>query len=450
MHCGAGTMLPRPRRDLLAAGLMSGTSVDGIDVALVRFNADPTQPLLTLMAYEEFPIEDELRRRIRRAMDPASSGVDAICALNREIAEAFAAAVQRALAGRAPPGPLPRLDFVASHGQTVHHAPRGEPPSTLQVGDGSTIAVRLGVPCVSDFRTADVAAGGSGAPLIPFVDRILLSRPDRPVVCQNIGGIANCTILPPSSSGDASVVAFDEGPGNMVMDLLLSAWGSAERFDEGGRLAARGTVIVPLLEELLTHPYFAWSPPKSTGHETFGVAFAEGLLRRARELQPEVRLEDVLAVAAELTARCIVDGVRRFLPVAWRGTGPVEVVVSGGGARNGHLMSRLGALGAPDLAFVPSDERGVPSDAKEALGFALLGYATLCGAPANVPSVTGAAGPAVLGKICPVGDLRPLLESAGTVTVGPLPHTSTSALFPESSVNGDHDQPRRAPVVADS
>jgi anhydro-N-acetylmuramic acid kinase len=292
---------------------------------------------------------------------------------------------------------LGAVGAVGSHGQTVWHRPpsaerRG---ATLQLGDPATIAERTGRPVVSDFRTRDMAAGGQGAPLVPWVDRLLFSAPGGPRALQNIGGIANVTRVPPKGSA-GPVFAFDTGPGNALIDAAVElATDGRLTFDRDGRLAARGEVDGELLAELLRHPYFAAEPPKSTGREEFGRPF---VARLVEAIQPEGDRDwlDLVATLTELTARSIADAYGRW--VIPRGVD--EVVVTGGGARNPTLMGRLRALLEP-LPVVDASALGIDPDAKEAVAFALLAWAHLRGIPANVPEATGAAGPRVLGSLTP-------------------------------------------------
>jgi anhydro-N-acetylmuramic acid kinase len=286
---------------------------------------------------------------------------------------------------------------ICSHGQTVWHRPpagarRG---ATLQLGDAATIAERTGCAVVSDFRTRDVAAGGHGAPLVPWADRLLFSVPGRARALQNIGGIGNVTWLPPHGSDEAAF-AFDTGPGNALIDAAVElATDRRLGFDRDGALAARGEVDGELLADLLRHPYFAAEPPKSTGREEFGRPF---VVRLVEAMRPEGDRDwlDLVATLTELTARTIADAYARWLVPR----GVHEVVITGGGARNPTLVGRIRALLAP-LPVVDAAELGIDADAKEAVAFALLAWAHLHGIPANLPAATGAAGPRVLGSLTP-------------------------------------------------
>jgi anhydro-N-acetylmuramic acid kinase len=355
-----------------------------------------------------------------------------VCELNALIGEAFAEA---ALAGAASAGlPLDAVDLVASHGQTVYHqVAAGRGRATLQLGAPAVIAERTGCTVAADFRPRDVAAGGQGAPLLPLLDALLCAHPEHTRALQNIGGIANVTWVPPTddrrttndhqpislpqtvSSAEASrwslvvgrwsVVAFDTGPGNCLIDEVVWALsGGRLSFDDGGAWARAGAPDEALLAAWLEEPYFALEPPKSTGRERFSRAYAARLLAEARECG--LGDADIVATVTALTARSIARAYERFLPAA-----PDEVLVSGGGARNQALMAMLAAA-LPGARVRPFDALGLPGDAKEAVGFALLGYYTLHGWPGNLPRCTGAARPVVLGSLTPGENYRDLLRRA--------------------------------------
>ncbi len=371
---------------------MSGTSLDAVDAALVEIVLS-REPPVKLIAYHETEISHELRGRIQTAMHPRRSSVDLICQLNVELGELYAEAVCHV--AKKGGVSLDGIDFIGSHGQTIYHIPHPQlerdwkTASTLQIGEPCIIAERTGITTVADFRLRDMAAGGVGAPLIPFVDAFLFADPQRDVLCQNIGGIANCTLI----RRDGRILAFDSGPGNMVMDLLVRRFRPDLRCDVDGRLARRGQVLDYLLTEALAHPFFAQSPPKATGHETFGGEFVDWFVRASRD----AAIEDLIATAAELTAGSISDAYRKWI---FPSATPTEVIVSGGGVKNSFLMELLRNR-CPEVRWRKIDEWGIPSDAKEAMGFSVLGYATLCGIPANVPGATGANHAVVLGKIIP-------------------------------------------------
>lgn len=375
---------------MILIGLMSGTSVDGTDAVCVELNGAPPHLDWKLLSHAELPHPAGLREEIFRAFRPETSSVDRLCALNYRLGEVFADA---ALAACRAAGLRPSdIDAIGSHGQTLWHIPPGAGPipSTLQIGNPSVIAARTGITVVSDFRAADMAAGGQGAPLVPYVDSLLLSHPTLSRAVQNIGGIGNVTFLP-AGTRPSPVLAFDTGPGNMLIDYAAGrATEGRLTYDRDGRLALAGTVCRGLLNRWLQDPYFSQSPPKSTGRELFGVQ--RGRLLYDEALSAGLSAEDILATLTCFTASAISDQYRRFLPEL-----PDEVLVSGGGARNPALVKFLtGELGRPVRT---TDEAGLPSQAKEAVSFAILAYETLHRRPGNLPSATGASRPAVLGSI---------------------------------------------------
>lgn len=379
---------------MLIVGLMSGTSLDGVDAALVSVEGRTLPELRWEMrGFRTLQFAEQRRERIHRAILDGSA--ESLCAMHAELGEWFAEAVQRVCEDAGVE--LAEVDLIGSHGQTVWHLPPagGVRGSTLQLGDPATIAERTGCPVVSDFRARDMAAAGQGAPLVPWVDRALFSVPGQARALQNIGGIGNVSWVPPRES-DEPVFAFDTGPGNALMDAAVElASGGRMTFDRDGALAAQGEVDETLLAELLAHPYFDQEPPKSTGRELFGRPFVQ---RLAERLAPEGDRDwlDLVATLTELTARSIADAYRRW--VVPRGV--AEVVVSGGGARNPTLMRRIQALLEP-LPVRGGDALGVDPEAKEALAFAVLAWAHVHGVPANAPAATGARGPRVLGSYTP-------------------------------------------------
>ena len=370
---------------MLMAGVISGTSVDGIDVALVDIQGRRIRPF----AHYSFPYPDRVHEGIL-GISNAVTHTAQIARMNFLVGELFAEAVRRAC--RLSRIPLSRLRLIGSHGQTIYH--QGAPGKflgrtfacTLQIGEAAIIAARTGVKVVADFRPSDMAAGGQGAPLVPHVDYLLYASRRLSRVALNVGGIANITVIP-AGAGPGRVTAFDTGPGNMILDALAVRFsGGRQKYDRDGRMAARGKVDLRLLQSLLADPYFRRRPPKSLGREQYGAEFVAGLLRRG--LTPE----NLMATATALTAASIAAGIRRF-------AGPVdELIVSGGGLRNPQIMARIAAF-LPGVRIRTSNDFGIDSDAKEAIAFAVLAYETWRGRPGNLPSATGARRGVVLGKV---------------------------------------------------
>jgi len=368
------------------AGIMSGTSLDGIDVAVIDVQAQQ----IKTVAFETTPYSRRLRQAIL-AVSNTTCETREISRLNFVLGELYARAVLRTCMRHQVP--LKTLDLIGCHGQTIYH--EGEPASclghrvrsTMQIGEAAVIAERTGVPVISDFRVRDIAAGGTGAPLVPYADYLLFRHPRRCRVALNIGGIANITAIPPGA-GPEEVIAFDTGPGNMVIDRLVSEHtGGRRAFDRGGKIASSGRVNRGLLEELLADPYYAKQPPKTAGREQYGKEFVGRLLGTGLELP------DLIATATVLTAASIATGIGRFVPCA-----AGELIVSGGGAHNPQIMAHLAAL-LPGTAIATSSDFGIGIDAKEAIAFAMLAHQTWRRRPSNLPSATGAQHAAILGKI---------------------------------------------------
>ena len=381
-----------PRR---IVGLMTGTSADAIDAALVRFDqpGDAARPVLE--RYRETPLDESLRGWILELAGAEAWRPEALMELDAELGERYAVAVKDLL--REQGIAAADVDAIASHGQTVRHLPRGEDAGrarTLQIGSAAILAERTGIAVVSDFRSRDTAAGGEGAPLVPMADAWLFGSDEESRVLLNLGGMANLTVLPKGRRGEA--FAFDTGPGNAVSDALAELRSNGrERRDEGGAVAAKGRADEALLAELLADPFFSAPPPRSTGRERFGAAYARDL--REKGLGRGLAEADVAATAIELTAASVADAVRRFVTPR---VGDVAVFASGGGVANPALLSALARRLAP--APVRSLESlGVAPGAKEAMAFAMLGHLTLSGLPGNVPAATGAAHSVVLGHVTP-------------------------------------------------
>ena len=390
---------------MIVAGVMSGTSADGIDVALVKIaERRSNTPRLTLLAHRAFPFPKSLRRAILTAMagqsDAANTTTAELARLNWRLGLAYAEAVQAAMRET-----KIKPALIGCHGQTVYHQGAAAPYAgrrfacTWQLGEPALIAAATGIPVVSNFRPADMAAGGQGAPLVPLFDYVYFADPKRARVLQNIGGIANLTAIPAGAPIER-VIAFDTGPGNMVIDVLMQKL-FGKPYDRNGRTAARGTVLAPVLHAVLREKFFRQPPPRSAGREQFGAAYAAKFLAACR--RHSHKPEDAVATATELTIESILDAVRRWVrPFAKTRSqsSPIDFIASGGGTRNALLCSALRDGLAPlGCTFTTADAMGLPSAAKEAAAFALLAYETWNHRPGNVPSATGAARPALLGQI---------------------------------------------------
>jgi len=383
--------------------LMSGTSVDTIDAAICGVGQNDARLTCEVLAFYEHPISDHLRERIFAAFQDGANSLSLACSLNFEIGDAFADAAQEAM--DLWNGNRDDIAAIASHGQTLYHiaphmAANDNPncwvPSTLQVGEPAVIAARIGLPVISNFRTADMAVGGNGAPLVPFADYHLFSQPGRGVVVHNLGGIANCTWLPPGGEA-GQVIAFDTGPANMIMDALAAHFYPGETYDHDGQHAAVGQVIPELLRDWMAIPYISAPPPKSTGRELFGTQF----VRRIIDNNPAARADDLIATATEFTAQSLAVNLRHH--VMPRGT-IHQLLLAGGGAQNSYLIDRIRNALASDISeILPLDDIGhsVTSKSRECAGFAIMGYAHLAGIPANLPGVTGATKSVILGQFTP-------------------------------------------------
>jgi anhydro-N-acetylmuramic acid kinase len=390
---------------MIVAGVMSGTSADGIDVALVRITGEAAQTKSTdpnpgslrlkLLGHDSFPYPKPVRQAVLASMNAQQASVADLARLNNLLGELYADAVlatQKKLRVKA--------QLIGCHGQTIYHQGSSarylgrKLAVTWQTGEAAVIAARTGIPVVSDFRPADMAYGGQGAPLVPFLDTIFYRHSSIGRIALNVGGIANLTAIP-SRTSRARMLAFDTGPGNMVIDA------TAEKlfhipYDRNGRLAAEGSVLEPVLKEYLSGSFFKQGPPKTAGREEFGREFAMRFLSRCKELRT-ARNEDIVATATALTTRSIANAIQRF---ARPRNAFAELIVSGGGAKNPTLLAMLSnQIRGLGLSLRLSDEFSLPSESKEAVAFALLAYQTWHRRPSNVPSATGAKGPAILGKI---------------------------------------------------
>ncbi len=377
------------RRTLTAAGIMSGTSCNGVSTVIIEVARRGAALSARFLSHRDEAYPAALRALLLRA---ASLSVPELAGLHVLLGRRFAASVQRHLAAAR----IARVDLIGSHGHSLWHRPRadarrgaralgGDLPVSWQIGEPAEIAAALRAPVVADFRPADVAAGGEGAPLVPFADGILFRPRGRPRACLNIGGIANVTLL---DGAGAPVLAFDTGPGVMLLDAAAAAAsGGRLAMDRGGRLAARGAVDRRLLARLLAHPYFGEPPPKSTGRELFGAEFLARILRTPRAP------EDLLATLTAFTVETIARGIEA-LPLR-----PADVVAAGGGVRNPAILGALRRRLAP-LPIVASADIGWPEEAREGAAFALLAAAFVWGVPASFPGTTGCRGAPVLGKLC--------------------------------------------------
>ncbi|MEM8488321.1 MAG: anhydro-N-acetylmuramic acid kinase [Bacteroidota bacterium] len=385
------------KKSRLVVGIMSGTSLDGIDAALARIEGSGAGVSVELLGFRSASYPPALRQLLLDNSQPATSSVLAISQLNVRLAHAYADAVQQLLASN--DTPLEAVDAIGCHGQTVFHVPdaadcAGMPVrSTLQLGDPSTLAVLLGKTVVGDFRMADMAAGGQGAPLVPYFDYVYFTHPTERRVLVNIGGIGNLSVLPPENA-HGKVLAFDTGPGNMVIDAVVRHFWD-KPYDEGGQLGRQGSINQALLKYLLDDAYYDRPPPKSTGREFYTQGYVEKLLQQAADLGVS-RPEDIVATVAALTVETLAGAFENHV---LSGGSVDRVIVSGGGVHNVCIMEGLQQKLA-GIPVQPMQEVGLNPDAKEAVCFAVLAHETLNKVPSNVPSATGATRPVILGKVC--------------------------------------------------
>lgn len=380
-------------------GMMSGTSVDGVDAALVEISGTDSEPKVKLLAFENKPYPSQVREKIFSLFTPANATVDKVGYMNFLLGEIYAKSALSVIekAGMKPE----EIDVIGSHGQTIWHAPIPESPDgipvayTVQIGEGSVIAERTGILTVSDFRVADMAAGGQGAPLVPFSEYLLYRREKETILLQNIGGIGNMTVMP-AGAKPRDVFAFDTGPGNMIIDAVISAvTGGKKTYDAGGETAAKGRVCNALLDILKEEPYYRQPLPKTTGREHFGVQYTEKILSWWKE--NPIPVEDLLATVTDLTAYSIADAYERYVLPKYRAS---EIIVGGGGSYNATLLRFMKERFAPHgVAVRTQEDLGLSSDAKEAVAFALMADCCMRGKANTLPSVTGAEHPTVMGKI---------------------------------------------------
>jgi len=384
-------------KPMLVLGMMSGTSVDGIDVSLVRISGAPPNLQIKLLKHTSVAFPAAVRREILRVAEQNQITSGELSQLHSRLGHIYAEAALTACKNfRVSPR---KIDLIGNHGQTIFHQGKavrylGAPTaSTLQIGEGGIIAARTGITTVSDFRPADLALGGNGAPLVPFADYALYRHPKLGRISLNIGGIANITVIP-ANAKPSQVFAFDTGPGNMLIDALVSHFTHGrQRFDKNSALAQKGRAIPVLLNEFLRDPYLKLAPPKSTGREYYGAPYVKRLLALGKK--HHAKPNDLIRTTTVFTALSIVDALNRFVLPSHK---IHQLIVSGGGAQNPLLIAQLSAALAK-IDVVSSEEFKIPTDAKESLAFALLAYETFHQRPSNIPSATGAGGPAILGKI---------------------------------------------------
>jgi anhydro-N-acetylmuramic acid kinase len=381
---------------MTVAGIMSGTSADGIDVALVRIAHGMHGPKIKLLAHRAAPFSKPLRAAVLASMDAKLISTAELARLNWHLGIAYTNAIRKTLKKH----PV-KIDLIGCHGQTIYHQPTPVPhagakfPCTWQIGEMAMLAAEIGVPVISNFRPADMVAGGQGAPLVPLLDFVMFRHPTRGRVLQNLGGIGNLTAIPPGGSL-TDIFAFDTGPANMVVDLLMAKLFS-KTHDHGGAVAVTGEVLPAVLRAATRNPFFLRQPPKSAGREQFGADFANGFLDQCKAAGG--RPEDAIATATALTTQSITNAYDRFVKPLMRDA-PVDFFVSGGGARNKTLIKMLQDSLTPfGCRVADTDSVGLPTQAKEAVAFALLAYETWHRRPGNVPTATGAARPAILGDI---------------------------------------------------
>lgn len=380
-------------------GLMSGTSVDGIDIAIVKICGEYPKIRTELLSFNNIPYEESIREKIFELFDPKQSTVEKIGYMNFLLGEVYSKAILESIksAGLT----IHDVDVIGSHGQTIYHAPKidtgdGYPVSyTVQIGEGAVIANRTGIPCVSDFRVADMAVGGQGAPLVPYTEYLLYKSDVKNILLQNIGGIGNITVIPAGCSS-AKVSAFDTGPGNMIIDGLVEKITLGKmRMDIGGNIAKKGIINNKLLDYLKESEYYLIPPPKSTGREYFGKEYVEAVYLFMKE--NGISDEDGVKTVTYLTAWSIADSYNRFIKKECKAD---ELIIGGGGSYNPVLVDYIRQeMSLHGVQTFTQEELGLSSDAKEAIAFAILADAAIKGEPNNLPSVTGAKSPVVMGKI---------------------------------------------------
>jgi anhydro-N-acetylmuramic acid kinase len=385
-----------PEKAMTVAGVMSGTSGDGIDVAFVRIAPGVYGPKIKLLAHYAVPFSRQLRAAVLASMDAKSISTAELARLNWHLGIAYAGAVRQTLKKH----PV-KLELIGCHGQTIYHQPTPAPHAgknfacTWQIGEMAMLAAEIGVPVVSNFRPADMVAGGQAAPLVPLLDYMMFRHPTRGRVLQNLGGIGNLTAIPPGASL-TDLIAFDTGPANMVIDAMATKLFN-QAYDRNGAMAARGTALPKALDAAMRDPFFRRKPPKSAGREEFGEAFTSGFLKLCEAISR--RPEDAIATATSLTTHSITAAYDRFVKPLMQHA-PIDFFISGGGARNATLVKMLQQSLTPlGCRVATTDHAGLPAQSKEAVAFALLSYETWHRRPGNVPAATGANRLAILGDI---------------------------------------------------
>ncbi|CAM3580681.1 anhydro-N-acetylmuramic acid kinase AnmK [Erysipelothrix urinaevulpis] len=373
---------------MIGIGLMSGTSLDGLDIALCKIEGFDLETSIELLAFDSIPMAQAMREKILKVSDPKTSRIDDITSLNMEIGQWYAEAITEFMKKN---NLDYTLDFIASHGQTIYHIPndtKNHKASSMQIGDPSFMALSHDCPVVFNFRMMDIAAQGEGAPLVPFTDYVQFHNKEKNIVLHNIGGIANLSFLDKTKGFD-DVLAFDTGPGNMMINAATMYY-YQEPYDDNGDYAKQGVLIDELFETLKNNPYYDLKPPKSTGREMFGETILEPLFKQYKTVP-----NDVIYTLTKFTAWTIQDSYRKFLPQDLD-----QIIISGGGAYNPVLMHELQVY-LPQYTILSQEDLGFSSDAKEAIAFAILGNQTLNNRPSNVPSATGANQQVIQGQICP-------------------------------------------------
>lgn len=377
---------------MYSVGLMSGTSLDGIDAALVEVIGCGVDTKIRQIEFITLDINKDIKDEIKRACDEKNSSVSLICSLNFKLGNLFADAVKSVC--KKAEFPLEKLDFIASHGQTIYHIPKSNDifvSSTMQIGEPAIIAYETGIQVVSNFRVMDMAAGGEGAPLVPYSEFVLYGQNNENIALQNIGGIGNVTVIP-ATKNIRNIFAFDTGPGNMIIDEVCQRLFGL-KYDDGGEIASVGKINEDMLDDLMSHSYILAPPPKSTGREEFGERYVENLL----EKYGNIKNEDILATVTMFTSKSIAENYKKFILSE---VDLKKVIIGGGGAHNKTLIKYLRAE-IPNVEVITQEELGFSSDAKEAIAFVILGNETLNGNMSNVPSATGSKDSVILGNITP-------------------------------------------------